>query len=137
MKLHPAFGETNYLWKRQTRFFTRIQQNSICNALIKHEEQYNLPSACWSVNQQHFSKSLGFQQLIVRRLGSHFLFNWYKMLVAKWKFDEDTSIDEVTVSTTKTRSYKKSHQRPLQCHPMAVAQQRQVLLSPARSQTHD
>lgn len=35
------------------------------------------------------------------------------MLIAKWKFDEDASVDEVTVTTTKARSYKKSHHRVL------------------------
>lgn len=111
MKLHLAFGETNYLWKRQTSFFTRIQQNNICNALIKHEEHCNLPSAYWSINQQCFSV-IGISA--VRRFGRLFFFFfliWYKMLISKLKFDEDASLDEVISFTTKARSYTKSHQR--------------------------
>lgn len=42
--------------------------------------------------------------------------NWCEVSIAKWKFYE------VSVSTTKTESYKEKHQRALWCQPTAAVQ---------------
>lgn len=42
-------------------------------------------------------------------LYNFFFFNWYKMLILKWKFDEDASVDEITVSTAQAKSSKSHH----------------------------